>query len=56
MFQVPVPNLQDQNRVVFRLDTVQSEVDRMRSVLDEEGQLLDRLERSILEKAFRGEP
>jgi hypothetical protein len=34
---------------------VQSEVDRMRSVLDGEDRLFDRLERSILERAFRGE-
>lgn len=44
-----------QRSVIDHLDSVQSEVDRMRSVLDEEERLLDRLERSILEKAFRGE-
>ena len=36
------------------LDAVQAEVDRMSEALDEEERLLDRLERSILEKAFRG--
>jgi type I restriction enzyme S subunit len=52
---LPLPNLGMQEQIVTHLDAVQNEVDRMRSVLDEEEQLLDRLERSILEKAFRGE-
>jgi type I restriction enzyme S subunit len=52
---LPLPHLDVQERIVTHLDAVQSEVDQARKVLDEKEQLLDRLERSILERAFRGE-
>jgi type I restriction enzyme, S subunit len=52
---LPLPNLDEQERIVAYLDSVQSKVDRMRRMLDEEERLLGRLERSILERAFRGE-
>jgi hypothetical protein len=51
---VPLPEIETQELIVTHLDTVQSEVDRIRSVLDEKDLLLDRLERSILERASRG--
>jgi hypothetical protein len=44
-----------QRSIINHLDAVQFGMDRLRSVLDEEERLLDRLERSILEKAIRGE-
>ena len=52
---LPLPDIDAQEQIVAHLDAVQSEVDKMRGVLDEEERLLDRLERSILERAFRGE-
>jgi type I restriction enzyme S subunit len=52
---LPLPDLDTQEQIVAHLDAVQAEVDRMRGVLAEEERLLDRLERSILERAFRGE-
>jgi type I restriction enzyme S subunit len=54
-YELAFPDHDEQERIVTHLDAVQSEVDRIRGVLDEEERLLDRLERSILEKAFRGE-
>ena len=53
--ELPWIEVDEQVRLCDHLDAVQAEVDRMRSVLDEEERLLDRLERSILERAFRGE-
>lgn len=52
---LPLPDLDTQEQIVAHLDAVQSEVDKMNGVLDEEERLLDRLERPILERAFRGE-
>jgi hypothetical protein len=40
---------------MVELDAVQLKVDQMRNMLDKEERLLYRLERSILERAFRGE-
>jgi len=52
---VPLPDTVAQEQIVAHLDAVQAEVDRMRETLDEEERLLDRLERSVLERVFRGE-
>ncbi len=48
------PTLEAQKEISAHLDTVHSEVEQMQVTLDEQGQLLDRLEQSILEEAFRG--
>jgi type I restriction enzyme, S subunit len=52
---IPLPDAAVQKRIVAHLGSVQAEVDRMREALDEEERLIERLERSILERAFRGE-
>jgi type I restriction enzyme S subunit len=54
---IPFPTIdfEEQRRWAGHLDAVQTEVNSMQSVLDEEERLLDELERSILERAFRGE-
>lgn len=54
-YEFPFPDYEEQKRIVAYLDAMQSEVDKMNGVLDEEERLLDRLERSILERAFQGE-
>jgi restriction endonuclease S subunit len=57
LMQVVVPDIpkDSQQRIVAYLDSVQSAVNDMQRILDQDAKLLDQLERSILERAFRGE-
>ena len=57
LMQVAVPDIpkDSQQRTVAYLDSVQSAVNDMRRILDQDAKLLDQLEQSILERAFRGE-
>ncbi|MBD2129530.1 restriction endonuclease subunit S [Microcoleus sp. ZQ-A2] len=54
--QVVVPNISknEQRRIVEYLDSVQSEVNDMQKLLEQDATSLDELEQSILEQAFRG--
>lgn len=54
-YELAFPERNEQREITTYLDSVQAEVDEMREALDEKGRLLDRLERSVLERAFRGE-
>lgn len=54
-YELAFPERNEQREITTYLDSVQAEVDEMREALDEKGRLLDRLERSVLEQAFRGE-
>jgi type I restriction enzyme S subunit len=54
---LPFPKIaiEEQRRVTAYLDAVQGEVDDMRRLQAQDAELLDQLEQSILERAFRGE-
>ena len=54
--RVHYPKSQEtQLQIISYLDSVQSEVNEMQQKLDQDAKLLDQLEQSILERAFRGE-
>jgi hypothetical protein len=46
--------MQLQRRIVTYLDEVQSEAEEMATTLEQNALLLDQMEQSILERAFRG--
>jgi type I restriction enzyme S subunit len=52
---VPKPPINQQRQVVAYLDHIQHEVDEILKGLEQDAKLLDLLEQSILERAFRGE-
>lgn len=52
---VPALSKSDQVRVVEYFNSIQHEVDEILKLLDQDANLLDLLEQSILERAFRGE-
>lgn len=52
---VPLPDTQMQERIIAYFDTIQTEVEEMLRFLEQDAKLLDMLEQSILERAFRGE-
>jgi len=52
---VPVPDLKEQDQVCEYLAGLKQEVDEMRRLQAQDAELLDQLEQSILERAFRGE-
>ena len=54
-FQVPVPPIQDQHRIVAELDAIQSQVTALKSLQAETAAELDALLPSLLDKAFKGE-
>ncbi len=51
----PVIPIEEQRWVANHLDSIQSEVDEMLKTMEQDARLLDRLEQSILEKAFQGQ-
>lgn len=51
----PTITLDEQLRLASYLDSIQHEVDEMMKILAQDAKMLDLLERSILERAFRGE-
>ena len=53
--QIPVPSLEEQQRIVAYLDRLQSKVDEMKRLREKAIQELDALLPSILDKAFKGE-
>lgn len=54
-FDVPLPSLAEQHRIVTMLDTVQSRVDMLKKLQAETAAELDALLPSILDRAFKGE-
>ena len=50
---VPVPDIKVQEQIVAYFDSIQSEVNEMLKIMQQDAQLLERLEQSILEKAFQ---
>ena len=54
-YELAFPERNEQREITTYLDSVQAEVDKMHEALDEKERLLYRLERSVLERAFRGE-
>jgi type I restriction enzyme S subunit len=53
--RLPVPTRSVQQEVVTYLDSIQAEAHEMQRLLEQNAKLLDQLEQSILERAFRGE-
>jgi type I restriction enzyme S subunit len=54
-FEIPVPPLRDQHRIVAYLDELQAKVDALKTLQEKTAAELDALLPSILDKAFRGE-
>jgi type I restriction enzyme S subunit len=54
-FQVPVPPIQDQHRIVAELDALHAQVDALKKLQAATTAELDALLPSILDKAFKGE-
>jgi len=54
-FQIPVPPLPEQRRIVAYLDELQAKVDALRRLQAETGAELDALMPAVLDKAFKGE-
>jgi type I restriction enzyme S subunit len=52
---IPVPSLQEQQRIISQLDTLQGEVDVLKRLQAETAAELDALLPSILDRAFKGE-
>jgi type I restriction enzyme S subunit len=57
LMQVVVPDIPkaSQQRTVAYLDSIRSAVNDMQRILEQDAKLLDQLEQSILQRAFRGE-
>ncbi len=53
--KIPIPPLTEQRRIVAELDTLQTEVDRLKALQAETAAELDALLPSILDRAFKGE-
>ena len=53
--RLPLPQLTKQKQIIVYLNSIQSQVDEMQRLLEQDAELLDQLEQSILERAFRGE-
>src|SRR5205085_1178350 len=51
-FTVPVPALQEQDRIVRRIETAFAWIDRLASEATSARKLIDRLDQAILSKAF----
>lgn len=54
-FQVPVPPICEQHRIVAELDALQAQVDALKKLQTETATELDALLPSVLDKAFKGE-
>ncbi|WP_228282438.1 restriction endonuclease subunit S [Rubrobacter tropicus] len=51
---IPIPKLRTQEHIVAHLESVRVEVDEIRRSLNRDATLLNRVEQSVLEDAFRG--
>lgn len=54
-FELPVPPLKEQQRIVAKIDALQGRTRRAREALAEVGTLLEEFRRSVLAAAFRGD-
>jgi len=54
-FLIPLPPVDEQKRIVAKLDEIKSELDRQREILDSKELETERLRSSILSAAFNGE-
>ena len=54
-FEVPLPTIQEQRRIVAELDALQAEVDTLKRLQTESAAELDALLPAILDRAFKGE-
>ena len=54
-FQIPLPPLETQRRIVAYLDSLQAKVDELKKLQEESEKEMEELVPSILDKAFRGE-
>jgi hypothetical protein len=54
---IPFPSIEinQQLQYVVYLDSIQSSLEQLKQLLDQDTKLLDQMELSILERAFRGE-
>ncbi len=55
LFTIPVPSLQEQQRIVSKLDALSKETKRLEEIYQAKLKALGELKESILEKAFNGE-
>ena len=51
---LPIPEKSEQRQIVSYLDSIQIEADKMLKLLDQDAKMIDQLEQSILEQAFKG--
>ena len=54
-FQVPVPSLEEQGRIVTELDGIRAKADAIKRLQSETAMELDAMVPAVLDKAFRGE-
>ena len=55
LLKIPVPSLAEQRRITAKLDTLQTELDKLKHLQVETAAEFDALLPSILDKAFKGE-
>lgn len=53
--EIPVPEIEEQHRIVKYLEAVQAKITALRALQSETGTALDQLLPSVLDRAFRGE-
>jgi type I restriction enzyme S subunit len=53
--EIPLPSKVIQQQIVMYLDSVEAELVEVEQIQTLDGQLLDQVEQSILDQAFRGE-
>jgi type I restriction enzyme S subunit len=54
-YQIPLPPLPEQRRIVAYLDGLQAKVDSLKRLQDETAKELDAMLPSVLDRAFKGE-
>ncbi len=54
-YQIPLPPLSEQRRIVEYLDSLQGKVDALKGLQEESATELEALLPSVLDKAFKGE-
>lgn len=54
-FPIPLPNLEDQKSIVFQVDMLSTETQRLEAIYQQKLAALNELKQTILQKAFTGE-